>query len=69
MYFQSTDKIVLTSYARHLWLLNEDRHDKDWENGVQSDWEGHRGFHDIEGVKDHIPDAVWRLVLQTQLQR
>jgi hypothetical protein len=66
---ESADKVFLTCCALHIWLLNEDGLDKDWENGVQSDWEGRLGFHDIQDVEHHIHDAVWRLMTRTPLWR
>jgi hypothetical protein len=65
---ESADKIFLTCIALHNWLLNEDGLDKDWEDGFQSNWEGPRGFHDIQDVEHHIPDAVWRLMSRTALR-
>jgi hypothetical protein len=47
---ESADQIFLTCCALHIWLLNKDGLDKDWEDRVQSDWEGHLGFHDLQDV-------------------
>ncbi len=59
---ESADKIFLTCCALHYWLFNEDRHDKDWEAGDQSNWEGHLGLHDVQDVEHYVPDAVRRLM-------
>ena len=38
--FEAADKVFLTCCALHNWLLTIDGLDKQWENGVTSDWEG-----------------------------
>ena len=65
---ESADKIFLTCCALHNWLLNENGLDKDCEDGVQSDWEGNLGLHDIQDVEHHIPDEIRRLMSRTALQ-
>ncbi len=65
---ESADNMFLTCCKLHNWLLNEGGLFKDWENGVQSNWEGPLGFHDIQDDEHHTPDVVWRLMSWTALR-
>jgi hypothetical protein len=65
---ESADKIFLTCCALHNWLLHEDGLDSAWEDGVQSDWEGQLGLHNVQDVEYHIPDAVQRLMSRREMQ-
>ncbi len=63
------DKVFLTCCALHNWLLEIDGLDKNWENGVQSFWDGdaddNRNMSDIAGCEQQqqqdLPDAIFRL--------
>jgi hypothetical protein len=66
---EATDKIWLTCCALHNFLLEEDGLDKEWENGVRSDWEGSLGYHNAYDVVNHATRNFPLGRLQTNNQR
>ena len=52
---EAADKIWMTCCALHNFLLEEDGLDKEWENGVPSDWEGNLGLHCESDVFRYLP--------------
>jgi hypothetical protein len=54
---EKCDQIWLTCCALHNWLLDTDGLDKNWEQGVSSEWEGEMGGYS----NDDIPNAVQRM--------
>jgi len=57
----AADRIWLTCCALHNMLLNIDGLDKQWEEGVASDWEGELGANDPDECRAHAPFAIRRL--------
>jgi len=57
---EAADKIWLTCCALHNWLLVVDGLDKDWEQGVQSDWQGELGEHEAASLQ-RLPEPLRRL--------
>ncbi|CAB9523595.1 Plant transposon protein [Seminavis robusta] len=58
---EAADNIWLTCCALHNWLLDIDGLSSEWQNGVQSDWEGELGDNEAEGFAEYAPFAVQRL--------
>jgi hypothetical protein len=64
---EAADKIFLTCCAIHNWLLDVDGLDKQWEDGVPSDWEGQLGCHDLTDTVQYIPDPLRRIMSRNEL--
>jgi len=58
---QAADRIWLTCCALHNMLLQIDGLDKQWEEGVPSDWEGELGANNPDDCRMHAPFAIQRL--------
>ena len=59
---QAADRVFLTCCALHNWLLEVDGLDDKWEEGMKSRWERTLGYHDLQDVEEHLPEAITRLM-------
>jgi hypothetical protein len=50
------DKVWLTSCALHNYILDVDGLDKEWMNGIESEWEGELGNDHSADVAEHAPN-------------
>jgi len=57
----AANRIWMTCCALHNWLLEVDGLDKQWEEGVPSDWQGSLGNNDADECRRHAPFAIHRL--------
>ncbi len=55
---EATDKIWLTCCALHNVLLEANRLQEEWNNGVPSNWEGELGCHSQSDVNAFLPPAL-----------
>ena len=65
---QAADRVFLTCCALHNWLLEVDGLDDKWEEGMKSRWERTLGYHDLQDVEEHLPEAITRLMSPAEMR-